>query len=203
MKLQHFVLIIVLLSITFVSKGQSWELAKDKNGVKVYTRKLEGWGIKEYKVVMNIKTSPSRVVTALKDVPSRYKWAYNSIEIREIERPNSEEVAIYNKVDAPWPVADRDNITRFKFSYPSVNMTRVDMTVIKSHAKAPVYDGIVRIERLKGHWLIRDKGNGWTEIIQQCVAEPGGSLPDWLANSAVVDTPYNSMYNLKKYIEKG
>ena len=154
-------------------------------------------------MVMNIKTSPSRVVTALKDVPSRYKWAYNSIEIREIERPNSEEVAIYNKVDAPWPVADRDNITRFKFSYPSANMTRVDMTVIKSHAKAPVYDGIVRIERLKGHWLIRDKGNGWTEIIQQCVAEPGGSLPDWLANSAVVDNPYNSMYNLKKYIEKG
>lgn len=202
MKLQHFVLIIVLLTIASVSKGQSWELAKDKNGVKVYTRKLEGWGIKEYKVVMDIKTSPSKIVKALKDVPSRYEWAYNSIEIREIERPNSDNVAIYNKVDAPWPVADRDNITRFKFSYPSANLTRVDMTVIKSHAKAPVYDGIVRIERLKGYWLIRDKGNGWTEVIQQCVAEPGGSLPDWLANSAVVDTPYNSMYNLKKYIEK-
>lgn len=203
MKLQHFVLIITLLSFSFLSKGQNWDLAKDKNGVKVYTRKLQGWGIKEYKVIMNIKTSPSRIVKALKDVPSRYEWAYNSIEIREIERPNKDEVAIYNKVDAPWPVADRDNITRFKFSYPSTSMTRVDMTVIKSHKKAPVYDGIVRIERLKGHWLIRDKGNGWTEIIQQCVAEPGGSLPDWLANSAVVDTPYNSMYNLKKYIEKG
>lgn len=203
MKLQHFVLIIVFLSISLATKGQNWTLAKDKNGVKVYTRKVEGWGIKEYKVVMNIKTSPSKIITALKDVPSRYEWAYNSIEIREIERPNSEEVAIYNKVDAPWPVADRDNITRFKFSYPNASTTRVDMTVIKSHSKAPIYDGIVRIKRLKGHWLIRDKGNGWTEIIQQCVAEPGGSLPDWLANSAVVDNPYNSMYNLKKYIEKG
>lgn len=203
MKLQHFVLIIILLSLSFLSKGQNWDLAKDKNGVKVYTRKLQGWGIKEYKAIMNIKTSPSKIVKALKDVSGRYEWAYNSIEIREIERPNEDEVAIYNKVDAPWPVADRDNITRFKFSYPSASTTRVDMTVIKSHAKAPVYDGIVRIERLKGHWLIRDKGNGWTEIIQQCVAEPGGSLPDWLANSAVVDNPYNSMYNFKKYIEKG
>jgi hypothetical protein len=203
MKLQHFVLIIIFLSSSLVTQGQNWDLAKDKNGVKVYTRKLEGWGIKEYKVIMNIKTSPSKIVAALKDVSGRYEWAYNSIEIREIERPNSDEVAIYNKVDAPWPVADRDNITRFKFSYPSTTTTRVDMTVIKSHRKAPVYDGIVRIERLKGHWLIRDKGNGWTEIIQQCVAEPGGSLPDWLANSAVVDNPYNSMYNLKQYIEKG
>jgi len=202
MKLQHFVLIVTLLTSSLVSKGQDWSLAKDKNGVKVYTRKVEGWGIKEYKVVMEVKTSPSKIITALKDVPSRYEWAYNSIEIREIERPNSEEVAIYNKVDAPWPVADRDNITRFRFSYPNKSTTRVDMTVVKSHAKAPVYDGIVRIERLEGHWLIRDKGNGWTEVIQQCVAEPGGSIPDWLANSAVVDTPYNSMYNLKKYIEK-
>lgn len=203
MKLQHFVLIIVLLSFTFVTKGQNWDLAKDKNGVKVYTRKLEGWGIKEYKVVMDVQISPSKIITVLKDVPSRYEWAYNSIEIREVERPNSEEVAIYNKVDAPWPVADRDNITRFSFSYPNASTTRVDMTVLKSHQKAPVYDGIVRIERLKGHWLIRDKGNGWTEVIQQCVAEPGGSIPDWLANSAVVDNPYNSMYNLKKYLEKG
>lgn len=202
MKLQHFVLIVILLTSSLVSKGQDWSLAKDKNGVKVYTRKVEGWGIKEYKVVMEVKTSHSKIITALKDVPSRYEWAYNSIEIREVERPNSEEVAIYNKVDAPWPVADRDNITRFRFSYPNKSTTRVDMTVIKSHAKAPIYDGIVRVERLKGHWLIRDKGNGWTEVIQQCVAEPGGSIPDWLANSAVVDNPYNSMYNLKKYIEK-
>lgn len=202
MKLQHFVLIIALLGITYSSKGQNWDLAKDKNGVKVYTRKIEGWGIKEYKVVMTVKTSLPNIIKALKDVPSRYEWAYNSIEIREIERPNNEEVAIYNKVDAPWPVADRDNITRFSFSYPSNNTARVDMTVIKSHKKAPVYDGIVRIERLKGHWLIKDKGNGFTEVTQQCVAEPGGSLPDWLANSAVVDNPYNSMYNLKKYIEK-
>jgi len=201
MKLQHFVLITVLLTIALVSKGQNWDLEKDKDGVKVYTRKLDGWGIKEYKVIMNINRNPSKIVAALKNVSNRYKWAYNSIEIREIERPNSEEVSVYNKVDVPWPIADRDNITRFKFSYPSANITRVDMTAVKSHAKAPIYDGIVRIERLKGHWLIRDKGNGWTEIIQQCVAEPGGNLPDWLVNSTIVDNPYNSMYNLKQYIE--
>ena len=76
------------------------------------------------------------------------------------------------------------------------------MKLLKTHAKAPVYDGIVRIQKMKGYWLLTDKGNGIVEVLQQCVAEPGGSIPDWLANSAVVDTPYQSMYKLKKYHRK-
>jgi len=184
------------------TQAQSWSLAKDKNGVKVYTRKIEGWGIKEYKVKMTVKGSLSKVVEVLKDAKGRYEWLHNITEVREVERPNKDVVAIYSKVDAPWPVADRDNITQFSFSYPSSNTARVDMKIIKSHTKAPIYDGIFRVDRLQGHWLLKDQGNGYIEIVQQCAAEPGGSIPDWLANSAVVDTPYNSMYKLKQYIEK-
>lgn len=198
-------LLLMLSAVLFMldsSVAQNWDLAKDKNGVKVYTRKIEGWGIKEYKVKMTVKASFSKVIATLKDVPGRYEWLHNTMEVREVER-SSEMIAIYNKVDAPWPVSDRDNITKFSFSYPSSKTARVDMSVLKTHKKAPIYKGIVRVDRIKGHWYIKDKGNGYIDVMQQCVAEPGGSIPDWLANSAVVDNPYNSMYNLKKYIEKG
>jgi hypothetical protein len=201
MNIRFLILFFSLSLVTEYALAQDWDLAKDKNGVKVYTRKIEGWGIKEYKVKMTVKATLSKVVSTLKDVPGRYEWLHNTIEIREIERPNKDVVSVYNKVDAPWPVSDRDNITKFSFSYPSSKMVRVDMTVIKEHKKAPIYEGIVRIERLKGYWTLEDKGNGYVELIQQCAAEPGGSIPDWLANSAVVDTPYNSMYKLKQYIE--
>lgn len=201
MKWKFSILFLILNLLITPIFAQSWTLAKDKEGVKVYTRKIEGWGIKEYKAEIVVKAKFSDVIATLKDVPSRYEWLHNTTEIREIERPNKDVVAIYTKVDAPWPVADRDNITRFSFSYPSRQTARVDMTIIKSHQKAPIYDGVVRIERLKGHWIIKDKSNGYIEIVQQCAAEPGGSLPDWLANSAVVDTPYQSMSKLKKYLE--
>lgn len=203
MKLQVFVLLLILSMTASQIFAQSWSLAKDKNGVKVYTRKINGWGIKEYKAKMTVKANLSTVIRVLKDVQGRYEWLHNTVEIREVERLNGDIITIYNKVDAPWPVADRDNITKFSFSYPSAASARIDMTVLKTHKKAPIYDGIVRVERLKGHWLLQDKGNGMVEIMQQCAAEPGGSIPDWLANSAVVDTPYNSMYKLKQYIEKG
>ena len=198
----HFLFLFIVSFYCKPLVSQNWSLAKEKNGVKVFTRKIEGWGIKEYKVIFQVKSSLNKVIKILKDVPSRYQWIHNTIEVREIARPNSEVVCIYNRINAPWPVSDRDNITKFSFSYPSAKTVRIDMQVIISHAKAPIYDGIVRIERLKGYWVITDKGNGYVEIIQQCVAEAGGNIPDWLANSAAVDSPYNSMNNLKLYIEK-
>ena len=196
----------ILLLVNFILfsefiGAQNWDLAKDKNGVRVYTRKIENWGIKEYKVKITVKASLSVVVAALKDVPGRYNWLHNALEIREVERPDKDVVIVYNKVDAPWPVSDRDNITSFSFSYPTSKSARIDMKAIATHKKAPIYDGVVRIKRIKGYWLLKDKGNGYVELIQQCVAEAGGSLPDWLVNSAVVDNPYNTMYKLKKYIE--
>ena len=201
MKLNTLLLWAVFCFISTVVSAQSWSLAKDKNAVKVYTRKIDGWGIKEYKAVFSVKASLNKVVRVLKDVPGRYNWLHNTVEIREIAR-TSDAVSFYNLVDAPWPVSDRDNITTFSFVQLNPTQVRVNMKLLKTHAKAPVYDGIVRIQKMKGYWLLTDKGNGIVEVLQQCVAEPGGSIPDWLANSAVVDTPYQSMYKLKKYIEK-
>ncbi len=201
MKLNTLLLWAVFCFISTVVSAQSWSLAKDKNAVKVYTRKIDGWGIKEYKAVFSVKASLKKVVRILKDVPGRYNWLHNTVEIREIAR-TPDAVSFYNLVDAPWPVSDRDNITTFSFVQLNPTQVRVNMKLLKTHTKAPVYDGIVRIQKMKGYWLLTDKGNGIVEVLQQCVAEPGGSIPDWLANSAVVDTPYQSMYKLKKYIEK-
>lgn len=196
-------LVFVLICCYFINQGvaQDFALAKEQNGVKVFTRKVEGWGIKEYKVTMTVKAPLSKVVSVLKDASARYSWAHNTIEVREVERPNKDVVIIYNKIDAPWPVSDRDNITQFSFSYPSSTTARIDMKIHKTHSKAPVYSGVVRINRMEGHWILKDNGNGTVDLMQQCVADPGGSIPDWLANSVVVDNPYNSMYKLKKYIE--
>ena len=201
MKLNTLLLLAVFCFISTVVSAQSWSLAKDKNAVKVYTRKIDGWGIKEYKAVFSVKASLKKVVRILKDVPGRYNWLHNTVEIREIAR-TPDAVSFYNLVDAPWPVSDRDNITTFSFVQLNPTQVRVNMKLLKTHTKAPVYDGIVRVQKMKGYWLLTDKGNGIVEVLQQCVAEPGGSIPDWLANSAVVDTPYQSMYKLKKYIEK-
>ena len=76
------------------------------------------------------------------------------------------------------------------------------MRLLKSHPSYPVTDDVVRIEQLEGYWEILDLNNGYIRLIQQCLANPGGSLPAWLVNSSVVDSPFFSMKAIKKYLEE-
>ena len=196
----HLLFFCLLLSYT-PTYAQKWDLAKDKSGVKVYTRKIEGWGIKQYKATVTIKTTLSKAQQTISTSKDRRRWLHNSIEVQEVARPSDQEVAIYNKVDVPWPVADRDNIVWFRTQYIDDKTIKITMESIKDHANAPKYDDVVRVAKIEGYWILKDKGNGTIEAMQQCVAEAGGSIPDWLANTSIVDNPYNTMLKFKQYLE--
>ena len=73
---------------------------------------------------------------------------------------------------------------------------------MKSHPSFPEDDDVVRIQQLEGFWEITDLKNGYIRLVQQCLADPGGSLPAWLVNSSVVDSPFFSMNAIKNYLEK-
>jgi hypothetical protein len=196
-----FLVLYFSLSTPIVLFAQKWNLAKESNGIKVYTRKIDGWGLKEYKAEMTVKAPFQTIIATIKDAKDRTQWSHNSIEAREIERPSKNTIYIYNKVDAPWPVSDRDNIVKYVFEYPSPNSAKIYMSAIKTHPKAPLYQGIVRVEKLKGFWAINDNKNGTISVVQQCVADPGGNIPDWLSNSAIVDNPFQTMTKFRTYVE--
>ena len=46
------------------------------------------------------------------------------------------------------------------------------------------------------------KGDNLTEVTYQVHTEPGGSVPSWLANSFVVDAPFNTLSGLRTLAEK-
>lgn len=194
-------LLLCFFLFTVPLSAQKWDLAKEANGIKIYTRKIAGWGLKEYKAEMTVKTRFKTVLNTIKDTKDRLQWSHNSTEARELERSGEDVIYIYNKVDAPWPVSDRDNIVKYVFEYPTTNSAKILMSAVKVHPKAPIYDGVVRIEKMKGFWSVVDNKNGTISLIQQCVADPGGSLPDWLSNSAIVDNPFQTMSKFKTYVE--
>lgn len=187
---------LLLLCSTALS-AQSWKTAKDKNGVKVETRFLSGWTIKEFRATIYVNTTLERAVQAFSDPAQRKKFMSNA-EVSNLGQPSKDELITYYRGDSPWPVADRDNVSRSKF-YRSAKEVKVTMEALPDYI--PAKKGVVRILRSKGYWLFTDLGNGTIKIVQQSVADPGGNLPDWLVNSAVVDTPFDMMMGLKKLLE--
>jgi hypothetical protein len=193
------IMICCLFAIPF-SQAQDWYLAKDKAGVKVYTRKKAGWDIKEFKGIVYINSTLEAVEAALRDDKNRSKWMHNTHETEDVKVVSKDLLYAYSRVATPWPVADRDNVTEYRFK----RVSDKELYVYFKNVEGIVAEksGIIRIKKMQGFWHFKDVGNGKIKVTQQAVAEAGGSIPAWLANSGVIDSPYYTLYEMKKYVEK-
>lgn len=64
----------------------------------------------------------------------------------------------------------------------------------------PRSEGVVRVAKVDGFWQFTAQGER-VEVVYQVGSDPGGSVPAWLANSFVVDAPYNTLYKLRQLAE--
>ena len=61
-------------------------------------------------------------------------------------------------------------------------------------------DDLIRITKADGYWSFVPKDQG-VVVTYQMHADPGGSIPKWLVNRAVVDTPYDTLNQLRDYLK--
>jgi hypothetical protein len=180
---------------------KDWELKKNENGITVYTRSSEGSSYKELKAVCYLKTSMSSIVALLNDWDSYPQWVYKCGKSSTVKKISETEVIHYQTVVAPWPVDSRDFVVNVKLTQDP--MTKV-ITIISTSKPdyIPKVPGHVRITEFKASWTLIPQKNGTIEVIYQLLVNPGGYVPAWLVNLAVVEGPYETTLNLKEWVMK-
>ena len=196
-------LIVTLVSLFFtlsthaVSDSSDWELEKEEEDIqlKIYTREISGSSLKEFKGEMIVETKITTIAALFLDSKAAPQWMHQCEKFEVIEQTDPKKALIYFINGAPWPVSDRDAVISSNMSQdPETLALRIDVEVIAD--RLPENDDYVRIPRMKGFWSFTPMPEGEIKIVYQVHAEPGGSLPAWLANSVVVDTPYHTMSNM-------
>ena len=197
------VLVLFILSaVVLPSVAESpWESVKNANGIEVSVRPVSGSAIKEFKAVTEVKGSISSVLALFEDAGSYTKWIYRCTEAKVLYHKNDYERITYNVTSSPWPVEDRDIPVK---SIISQNKKTAVVTIALTGLPAyiPAKPKKVRMTKLNGYWLIEPLGNGRLRITYRLHSEPGGSVPDSLVNSALVDIPYNTLNNLRKMVNQ-
>ena len=189
----------VLLTISSLCFAQDWKLERDRSGVKIYTRFVKGWGLKQFKGIVNIKTNIKTVEKTLRNDVGRDRWMHNTYDSKDVKKVSDNEIYGYSRVDAPWPVYDRDNVT--KYIYKKISDTEMYVYMNNVSGIVPEKSAVVRIKRMDGYWNFKETSPGNVQVTQLAVAEAGGSIPAWLANTSIIDSPYNTLLNLKILIE--
>ncbi len=195
------ILLITLLSCHFAAYNQQdnnkWTLAKNQDGVIVYTRKSENSPVKEFKVLTTINTNLETIVKILCDPDKFPEWQVNCEYATMLKKVNENEFYNYFRADLPWPFSDRDMIVNFKYNvdyekkeFVAISKTKPDFISRKK--------GLKRLEKGNGVWKIKEIDNK-VHIMYKFAGDPGIPVPAWLINMFLVDGPFKSFCNLKTY----
>lgn len=188
-----------LLAIFSLGFGQSdaWELRKDKDGIKVYTQKIAGAPLDAFKGTGVINAPLAKVLRVLRDGNAYTEWSPDCAESVQKESSETRQVN-YSVTDAPFPVSDRDSYVEFTYQ-PTANGMKIILKALPDYG--PQVDGMVRLKHINGFWLLEKQGENATRVTYQMQADPGGSIPAWLANATAVDQPFESIKGLRARVK--
>ncbi|MCU1278267.1 MAG: hypothetical protein JWM53_1813 [bacterium] len=182
----------------------AWEQVSNKDGILVERRSVEGYKLKEF-VGRGVVYAPiGRVLAVIRDANRRGEWmpACGDSHVVEENLATRTQLA-YHRTKAPWPVSDRDSVNRAEmFVEPAKHRVYLPFEAV-TVAQIPAVKGVVRMPFMRGHWvLIPVDGGKATEAEYQVFANPGGSLPDWLANVASKTLPRETIAGLRKQVTR-
>jgi hypothetical protein len=196
------VLLLALLPGVDAAAKPGWKHVLREDGVTVSTREVPGRGFPTFRGVGVIHAGIFDVLAVISDIKRYPQWVESCKEARLLKKINELERMIYQRTDVPWPISDRDSVNR---SLAVVDLKRQRVNIkfwaIKSKRKPPV-DGVVRMVKLRGHYLLTALGANKTRIDFKVDADPGGLLPTWLAKLATRRLPLKSIQGLRKQVRR-
>lgn len=181
-----------------VAWAESWQVAKDEEGIQVSLSEVPGSKYKAYRGVTVIKAPLAKVKALQEDVAGACKWVHEC-KSQKLLKHEGDQSWTYTQFNTPWPVTPRDSVLHV------TTVEQADGSLLRKLEEAAQYlpetEGYVRVSQVQGFWKLVPKGDS-TEVTYQVHTEPGGSVPSWLANKFVVDAPFNTLKGLRALAEK-
>jgi hypothetical protein len=198
----HFRLIFFFTWVLSCSvAAQSWNFIKEKDGVKLYTCKDSGKSLKSYKGVTDIKAPAEKIFAMLEDVNHTDWWDKNLNQIKVMVYEKNKRAQYYLVYDLPWPVTDRDLCVDVKVTIDPVTGVR-KITAGPLPGLIPEQEDKIRIKEYRQTWTVTPAGKDLAHVVLEGFVDPAGSIPDWLSNMVIVDSPLKVIGGVKQRLEK-
>jgi hypothetical protein len=177
--------------------SQDWQFIKEKDGIKIYTRKEAGSDLKSFKGEAMIRAKYEDLLNLIGNVKNQDWWDKSVAELKILLFEEGKHVQYYIVYDSPWPVSDRDLVVDAVINTDPVTKVRT--------VKAKPLPGVipekadkVRIKNYWQNWTVTPIKPGLVHVVLEGFVDPGGSIPDWLYNMVITDTPIKVIRNVKE-----
>jgi uncharacterized protein YlbG (UPF0298 family) len=182
-----------------ISSDTEWELRKNKNNIKVYTKvHSDATAINEFKALTSFQGKKEDIKKVLMDVENMDKW-YDKISDVKVLKRISPTSAIY-RLTFDFPLV-QDRYTTIKATLTTdANNNIFITTAYEKINHTPVAEAIF-VNDIQSSWNITGS-DGNINIQHIGYMNPAGKLPEWLINSSLTDGPIKTITELKKLASK-
>lgn len=182
-------LLVWTVALPTLADDGDWELRKDDDGIRVWTRPVPGSALDEFRGQTEYQVTLHDLVVVMRDADKLVSWMPDCKASRLIERNNGEQWH-YMQTDLPWPAKDRDGVYRTTYLAQADGSVKVLIEGVPDYL--PKTDGLIRIGGAEGFWMLEPAGDT-VRVTYQLHVDPGGSLPAWLVNQEVIAQPYKTL----------
>jgi hypothetical protein len=193
---------IIIFSLIDTLSAQSWDFIKEKDGIKIYTRKEKNSSLKLFKGEAVLHASIDKVFHVLGDATNFDWWDKDISEIKVLSFEPEKNIKYYLIYDVPWPVSDRDLVVN---SDIAINPVTGERTILATPLinVVPEKPGIIRIKKYWQKWSVQpiDKGN--VRVVLEGLVDPAGNIPAWLYNMTITETPLKVLQSLREMVMTG
>lgn len=192
-------LCMVVCSVS-VMANTDWQLAKEEDGITVYTRDVDNSPVKQFRASTKISASLASVLAVMLDSEVCSEWMYRCQEAKVVKRNKFGDSYVYRTINLPWPVADRDIVM-----HKAVTQDPETKTVTIKNVSTPDFvprTKHVRIEVSESLYILEPGKDGTVELTWTQLSDPAGALPKTLVNSMIVTSPLSTLKNLRKMVKQ-
>lgn len=196
---------LALLLVVMTSWGlapqqeERWQPQQGESGVQLWTRPHPPGPFLAMRLEMRVKADPAALLSVLRDTARHQEWLPKSREVRVLARSGPDDDLVYTRLESPWPVQDRELITRSHLSRRAD--CGLELRVWAEPDALRLRPGLVRIRVSNGRWEALPQADGSTLIRLETYTDPGTSLPGWLINPISIKTALESFQAIRRLME--
>ena len=178
--------------------GDGWEQIKDKDGVQVYTRAVEGSDFLAIAASTVMQADSDKVAAALGTGDGCAEWRKMCKSSKILDETSADDRLVYMVLDLPWPLSDRDVVMRILTNIDTEAQTAV--VSLNSDSQAYPAQKHVRAE-CNGQFVIKVLDENQVEVTYEMHADIGGDISPGMVKSRQVDSTFAEMVALRELVE--
>jgi hypothetical protein len=182
------VVALFVLHLRWVYSGSAqWELAGERGGVTLYSRKLPGTGLKRFKAIDRVAASLSSVVAAMRDNDIGPEVGF--VDGRDLEGGTPH--LFYTSFHSPMPLMFKTREYVVKNVLTQDPQTKEVLFIVTAAPdRLPPDPCCVRVTKMDNSWRLTPQENGEVQIEWAINMDAGGFAPYFLLNQAYPDFMY-------------